>query len=166
MSEEKSRLTTLCYIKKDDSYLMMHRIKKEKDINRDKWIGIGGHFLPGESPEECLLREAREETGLTLTSYKLRGIVSFVPDNGEYEYMFLYTAEGFEGSIENPDFTDEGRLEWVKIKDVYDLNIWEGDRIFFRLLEEERDVFSLKLSYEGDRLTHAILDGTEMDITS
>ena len=95
----KSCLTTLCYIEKDDCYLMLHRVKKEQDINKDKWIGIGGKFEDGESPEECLLREAKEETGLTLTSWRCRGVVTFLNDCCEGEYMYLFTADGFEGTL-------------------------------------------------------------------
>ena len=149
-------LTTLCYIERKDSYLMMHRVKKEKDINKDKWIGVGGHFEEGESPEECLLREVKEETGLELKSWKFRGIITFVTDIYEPEYMFLYTATEYDGEITD---CNEGTLEWVKKSDVYDLPIWEGDKVFFRLLEEEREFFSLKLRYEGDKLVEVVLDG-------
>lgn len=149
-------LTTLCYIEHEDSFLMMHRVKKEKDMNKDKWIGVGGHFEEGESPEECLLREVREETGLELTSWKLRGIITFVTDVYEPEYMFLYTADGYTGEIAD---CDEGTLEWVKKSDVYDLPIWEGDKVFFRLLEGQREFFSLKLRYEREKLVEVVLDG-------
>ena len=155
----KSCLTTLCYIEKDDCYLLMHRIKKEKDINKDKWIGIGGHFEPEESPEECVLREVKEETGLTLTAYRFRGIVTFVTDTGLYEYMCLYTSDCFEGEICD---CDEGTLEWVPKNKLMELNLWQGDYIFLRLLEERESFFSLKLVYEGDALTRAVLDGREM----
>ncbi len=151
-------LTTLCYIERDDAYLMMHRVKKERDINRDKWIGVGGHFEEGESPEECLLREVMEETGLTLTDYRLRGVITFMTDTYPAEYMFLYTAEGFTGMMHA---CNEGELEWVPKVKVEQLPIWEGDRIFFRLLEERQDFFSLKLRYEGDTLAEAVLDGRE-----
>lgn len=154
-------LTTLCYIEREDSYLMMHRVKKEKDINKDKWIGVGGHFEPGESPEECLLREVREETGLELTGWRLRGIITFVTDVYEPEYMFLYTADDFEGEITD---CDEGTLEWVKKSEVYDLPIWEGDKVFFRLLEERREFFSLKLRYEGEKLVEVVLDGRAQEM--
>ena len=158
----KSMLTTLCYIEKGDSYLMLHRIAKERDVNKDKWIGIGGHFEENESPEECLLREVKEETGLTLTSYRFRGIVTFifrpVPGQGEpdTEYMCLYTADGYEGTL---CACNEGTLEWVQKKEVLNLNLWEGDKIFFRLLEEDHPFFSLKLVYHGDTLCEAVLDG-------
>ncbi|MBD5530116.1 MAG: 8-oxo-dGTP diphosphatase [Lachnospiraceae bacterium] len=151
-------LTTLCYIERDGAYLMMHRVKKERDINKDKWIGVGGHFEEGESPEECLLREVTEETGLTLTDYRLRGVITFIADAYPVEYMFLYTAEGFEGIMHA---CDEGNLEWVPKGEVNELPIWEGDKIFFRLLEERQDFFSLKLRYEGDTLAEAVLDGKE-----
>lgn len=157
----ESLFTTLCYIEKDDRYLMMHRVKKENDLNKDKWIGIGGHFLPGESPEECLLREVREETGLILTSFRLRGIITFVQEGGAYEYMFLFTADAYEGEINNPDFCDEGRLEWVEKSRIEELSLWEGDKVFFRLLDENRPFFSLKLVYDDDRLVLACVDGKE-----
>lgn len=153
--------TTLCYIEKDDSYLLLHRISKKNDVNKDKWIGVGGKFEDKESPEECLLREVKEETGLTLTSYRLRGIVTFVSDRWVTEYMFLYTADGFEGKMTD---CDEGTLEWVKKKDMEKLNLWEGDKIFLKLLEEDAPFFSLKLSYEGDTLVYAALDGKNLRI--
>ena len=150
-------LTTLCYIEKDGCYLMMHRVKKDKDINKDKYIGVGGHFEYGESPDECLKREVMEETGLTLLNYKPRGIVTFIYGNAErpedtiVEYMHLYTATEFEGKIIE---CNEGDLEWIPKAEVYNLPIWEGDKIFFRLLEERKDYFSLKLIYsETDELT-------------
>ena len=149
-------LTTLCYIEKDDSYLMLHRVKKENDINQDKWIGVGGHFEENETPEECLLREVKEETGLTLTSYRLRGLVTFLSDCWETEYMWLYTADEYEGTLTE---CDEGNLEWVNKSEVCNLPIWEGDKIFFRLLLEEAPFFSLKLRYEGDTLVETALDG-------
>jgi len=155
-NHKKHNCTTLCYIEKEDSYLMMHRVKKEKDINKDKWVGVGGHFEEGESPEECLLREVKEETGLQLTGFRLRGIITFSTDVYPTEYMFLYTADGYEGEITE---CDEGNLEWVKKKEVYNLPIWEGDKVFFRLLEEDVPVFSLKLRYEGDKLTETVLNG-------
>ncbi|MCD8084035.1 MAG: 8-oxo-dGTP diphosphatase [Clostridiales bacterium] len=155
-------LSTLCYIERDGKYLMLHRTVKEHDVNRDKWIGVGGHFEADESPEECLLREVREETGYTLTSYRFRAIVTFVSGGGVTEYMHLFTADGFEGE---PVACDEGELEWVAKEDVMRLNIWEGDKIFFRLLEEREDFFSLKLVYDGgDRLVFAALDGTPMKL--
>lgn len=159
MNRVKHNCTTLCYIENEDSYLMMHRVKKVNDINKDKWVGVGGHFEEGESPEECLLREVYEETGLTLTRFRLRGIVTFSTDVYPTEYMFLYTADSYEGEMIE---CNEGNLEWVKKSDVYDLPIWEGDKIFFRLLEEDVPVFSLKLRYEGDKLVEAVLDGKDI----
>ena len=153
--------TTLCYIEKADSFLLLHRVSKKNDANKDKWIGIGGKFEDKESPEDCLLREAKEETGLLLTSYKLRGIVTFVSNQYPTEYMFLYTADGYEGKIGQ---CREGTLEWVKKKDIYSLNLWEGDKIFLKLLEEGQPFFSLKLSYEADKLVFAALDGKELPL--
>lgn len=153
-------LTTLCYIEKDGRYLMLHRVSKKNDVNKDKWIGVGGHFEEHESPEECLLREVKEETGLALTSCRLRGLVTFIchtkQGKWESEYMFLYTADGFTGTLTG---CDEGTLEWVEKSRLRELNLWEGDYIFLRLLEEERPFFSLKLVYEGDTLKEAHLDG-------
>ena len=152
-----AKLSTLCYIERDHQYLMLHRTVKKNDVNKDKWIGVGGHFEEGESPEECLLREVKEETGYTLTSYRYRGIVTFISGNGVTEYMSLFTADEFEGE---PIPCDEGELAWVPVKDVYQLNIWEGDKIFFRLLEEREEFFSLKLVYDGhDGLVSVLLDG-------
>ncbi len=157
-----TRLSTLCYIRNNGRYLMLHRTVKKNDVNKDKWIGVGGHFEEDESPEECLLREVKEETGYTLTSYRYRGIVTFVSGNGITEYMSLFTADGFEGE---PIPCDEGDLEWVPVEEVYQLNIWEGDKIFFRLLEEREEFFSLKLVYDGnDGLVSAVLDGKEMEL--
>ena len=157
----KSPLTTLCYIEKEDQYLMMHRIKKKDDGNHDKWIGIGGHFEFGESPEECLLREVQEETGLTLTSWRFRGLVTFVSGDWE-EYMCLYTADEYAGEMTE---CSEGQLVWVDKAQISALNIWEGDKIFLQLLAQEHPFFSLKLVYEGDRLVEAKLDGISMDLT-
>ena len=156
----RTRLSTLCYIEKDDQYLMLHRIVKKNDVNKDKWIGVGGHFEDGESTEECVLREVKEETGYTLTSYRYRGLVTFVFADVETEYMSLFTADGFEGEqIE----CNEGILEWVPKSKIESLNIWEGDKIFFRLLAEEEPFFSLKLVYnlQGELVT-AALNGKEI----
>lgn len=144
------QLSTLCYIEKDGAYLMLHRTKKENDVNKGKWIGVGGKFEAGEAPEECLLREVMEETGLKLTSYRYRGLLSFIYADKEPEYIFTYTADGFSGELHE---CNEGELKWVKIEDIKYLSLWEGDRIMHRLLEEEAGVFSLKLVYdEEDRL--------------
>lgn len=156
------RLSTLCYIEKDHKYLMLHRVVKKNDVNKDKWIGVGGHFEEGESPEECVLREVKEETGYTLTSYRYRGLVTFVFADVEMEYMSLFTADGFEGE---PIPCNEGVLEWVDIEDVWNLNLWEGDKIFFRLLDEEVPFFSLKLVYNlQGQLEYAALNGKQMEM--
>ena len=147
--------TTLCYIEKDNKYLMLHRTSKKKDGNKDKWIGVGGHFEKGESPEECLLREVKEETGLELTSYQFRGIVTFISDEWPDEYMCLYTADRYTGDIGN---CDEGELVWVEKGKIMDLNIWEGDKIFLKLLTENQPFFSLKLEYKGDKLVNTVLN--------
>ncbi len=156
-----AKLSTLCYIEKEGRYLMLHRTVKKNDVNHDKWIGVGGHFEYGESPEECLLREVKEETGYTLTSWRYRGIVTFVYGEAVVEYMSLYTADGFKG---NPIDCDEGELEWIDKSAVPSLELWEGDRIFFRLLDEGREFFSLKLVYDTeDVLRYAALDGVPLD---
>ena len=148
--------TTLCYILRGDECLMLHRVKKENDLNKDKWIGIGGKFEDKESPEDCLLREVREETGLTLTDYAYRGIVTFVSDRWPTEYMHLFTADGFEGELKQ---CDEGELEWLPWEELTKIPHWEGDEIFLGLLKQQVPFFSLKLCYEGETLVHAVLDG-------
>ena len=154
-------LSTLCYMERDGKYLMLHRTVKKNDVNKDKWIGVGGHFEEDESPEECLLREVREETGYELTSWKYRALVTFVSGGGVTEYMSLYTADGFTGT---PVPCDEGELEWVDKEEVLKLNIWEGDKIFFRLLDEEAPFFSLKLVYDGHGgLVEAVLNGKPVE---
>ena len=153
--------TTLCYLLQGEQVLLLHRVKKENDLNHDKWIGIGGKFEEGESPEECLLREAWEETGLTLTDYRYRGIVTFVSNEWEGEYMHLYTATGWTGALKE---CNEGVLEWVRREKMKELPQWEGDKIFLRLLEEEAPFFSLKLCYEVDRLTYAALNGKALTL--
>lgn len=157
----KSCLTTLCYIEKDNCYLMLHRVKKKQDINKDKWIGIGGHFEAKESPEDCLIREVKEETGLELLAYRFRGIITFITDTYETEYMCLYTADEFQGELIE---CSEGTLEWVPKSKLGELNLWEGDYIFLKLLEEREEFFSLKLCYEGDKLVQAVLDGKELEV--
>ena len=152
--------TTLCYIENErGDYLMLHRVKQENDCNRDKWIGVGGKFEDGESPEECVLRETLEETGLTLTDWRYRGIVTFVSDRWETEYMHLFTATGWTGRLHE---CDEGVLEWVSREQFRGLPQWEGDRIFLRLIEEDAPFFSLKLRYEGEHLAYAALNGKEL----
>lgn len=148
------KLTTLCYIEKDNCYLMLHRTKKEHDVNHDKWIGVGGKFEPDEMPEECLLREVKEETGLTLLKYRYRGILTFIADGWESEYIHLYTADAFEGELIE---CNEGTLEWIPKDQIEMLPIWEGDKIFLRLLREREEFFSLKLRYQGDALVESKL---------
>lgn len=148
--------SSLCYIERDGRYLMLHRVKKENDANHDKWIGVGGKFEEGESPEDCVCREVREETGLTLTDYAYRGIVTFVSDRWEGEFMHLFTATGFTGEIRD---CDEGVLEWISKEDLLKLPMWAGDRIFLNLIAEPSPFFSLKLRYEGETLAGAWLNG-------
>lgn len=141
--------TTLCYIEKENCYLMLHRIKKENDENKDKWIGVGGKLEEGESPEECVVREVKEETGLTLKKYQYRGFITFVSNQWGTEYMHLFTATEYVGEIKE---CEEGNLEWVPKAQIEQLNLWEGDKIFFQLLEENIGFFSLKLCYDNDKL--------------
>ncbi|MBR3031789.1 MAG: 8-oxo-dGTP diphosphatase [Clostridiales bacterium] len=170
--------TTLCYIYGEKGVLMLHRTKKENDINKDKYIGVGGHLEHGESPEECVLREVREETGIKMTSFRLRGILTFVIDDID-EITFLYTCDAWEGEIPFPDAKapaactdaepvcsvscDEGELVWIEEDKIEDLPIWPGDKIFFRLLKERDDVFSLKLTYIHDELVDAAVDGKKIE---
>ena len=154
--ELRGKNTTLCYIERDGAYLMLHRTKKANDENHDKWIGIGGKFEAFESPYDCVLREAQEETGLTLTSLRYRGIVTFVSDQMPVaEYMHLFTADAFTGEVRE---CDEGDLEWIFIEDLLKLPMWEGDKIFLRLLQTNEPFFSLKLVYEGETLREARLN--------
>ena len=153
--------TSLCYIERDNKYLMLHRVKKENDENRDKWIGIGGKFEYGESPEDCMLREVKEETGLSADSWRYRGIVTFVSNEWGTEYMHLFTCDAFSGSIKS---CDEGVLEWIEKERLLSLPIWEGDKIFLRLLDENVPFFSLKLRYEGEKLVYAALNGKELSL--
>lgn len=153
------KYSTLCYIEKDEKYLMLHRVSKKDDENAGKWIGVGGKFEEGESPEDCVCREVLEETGLTLTDYKYRGIVTFVSDIYGTEYMHLFTATGFEGKIRE---CDEGKLEWISKNELYNLTLWEGDRMFLKLIATDTPFFSLKLTYKGDTLTDAALNGNKI----
>ena len=141
--------TTLCYIENDDSYLMLHRIKKDRDVNAGKWIGVGGKIEQGETPEDCLVREVYEETSLSLTDYSYRGIINFSSEGWEDERIYLYTASGFFGEL---DTCAEGELRWVKKDQLLGLNLWEGDKIFLKLLMEDAPFFTLDLSYSGDKL--------------
>ncbi len=152
--------STLCYVLRGSDVLMLHRVKKKKDINKDKWIGIGGKFEAGESPEECLLREALEETGLTLISWRCRGVVTFLPDDlAEGEYMYLFTADAFEGELKE---CDEGDLQWVSRDFLDQLPKWEGDQIFLDLLWQDAPFFLLTLQYQGDKLVKAVLNGQQI----
>ena len=152
--------TTLCYLQRDNCYLMLHRVKKENDASHDKWIGVGGKCEADESPDECMLREVGEETGLTVTQWRYRGIVTFISDIWPCEYMHLFTATQWEGSLTD---CDEGDLQWVPIARLEELNLWEGDKIFLRLLRDPaQPFFSLKLIYQGDDLISAKLDGRKL----
>ena len=153
------RNTSLCYIERGGKYLMLHRVKKTVDENKDKWIGIGGKFEDGESPEDCVMREVSEETGLTLNSWRYRGIVTFVSDEWGTEYMHLFTSDDFSGT---PRECAEGVLEWIEKERLLSLPIWEGDKIFLRLLDTDEPFFSLKLCYQGDRLIQAVLNGKKI----
>ena len=153
------RNTTLCHIEKDGKYLMLHRVKKQNDLNQDKWVGIGSGFEDKESPEECNFRETLEETGLTLNSAKYCGIVTFVSDKWDTEYMHIFYSDDFSGKLKE---CDEGNLEWVEIKKIYSLPIWEGDKIFLKLIEENAPFFSLKLEYIVDKLVNAVLNGEKL----
>lgn len=150
------RNTTLCYLERGDEVLMLHRVKKAVDENAGKWIGVGGGFEEGESPEDCLLREVYEETGMRLLTWRFRGIVTFVSDEWGTEYMHLFTSENYAGELRE---CAEGVLVWKKRSEILSLPLWEGDKIFLRLLEEGHPFFSLKLRYHGDELVEAVLDG-------
>ena len=155
------KLTSLCYVTEGDNWLLLHRTKKENDENAGKWIGVGGKFEEGEAPEDCVLREVWEETGLKLTGYRFRGIVTFISDLWDDEMMFLFTADQFEGELKE---CDEGQLKWVSSSALSGLPMWEGDRIFFDLIKSDAPFFSLKLCYEGEKLISAHLDGKPMQI--
>ena len=156
------RQTTLCYIECEGQYLMLHRVKKEHDASQGKWIGVGGKCEDGESPDECMLREVYEETGLHITRWRYRGIVTFVSSEWPNEYMHLFTADTFEGTLRS---CDEGDLQWVMKTELFNLPMWVGDHIFLRLIMDDRQpFFSLKLVYEGERLASGKLDGRTIDV--
>ena len=156
------KMTSLCYLERNGRYLMLHRTKKINDENHDKWIGVGGKFESGESPEDCMRREVLEETGLTVKAFRYRGIVTFVSDEYPCEYMHLFTVTDWEGIQK---VCDEGDLEWIDKSALYDLTLWEGDRIFLKLLDSDRPFFSLKLCYKGEKLVKAELDGDPLTKT-
>lgn len=152
--------STLCYVLRGEDVLMLHRVKKKNDVNKGKWIGIGGKFFPEETPDECLLREAQEETGLTLTSWQCRGIVTFLTNGPwEGEYIYLFTADNFHGELKE---CNEGNLEWVSRDFISKLPLWEGDNIFLKLLWQDAPFFLLKLRYDGDTLVEAVLNGRQL----
>lgn len=153
------RNTTLCYIEKDGKYLMLHRTKKENDLNHDKWIGVGGKFEDKESPEECVIRETFEETGLTLKKMEYRAVITFISNEWETEYMHLFVGTEFDGETRE---CDEGVLEWVDKDKILNLPLWEGDKIFLDLMTKTKDFFSLKLVYEGEKLVEAKLNNEKI----
>ncbi len=155
------KLSSLCYLEKDGCYLMLYRNKKKNDENGGKWIGVGGKFEKNESPEDCMIREVSEETGFSADAFRFRGIVTFVSDVYETEYMFLYTCDGFSGDRKD---CDEGELRWIPKDEISGLPLWEGDRVFLALLEKDAPFFSLKLVYEKERLASAVLDGENLPL--
>lgn len=158
--EDPRNVTVVCYLEKDDKILMLHRTKKENDVNHGKWIGVGGHVEAGESPEECVIREVREETGYTLENYRYRAILTFCYNEEPAMYLFLFTADQFSGEqIE----CNEGDLQWIPKAELEALEMWQGDRIFHRLLESRQDFFSMKMVYQGDQLTECIIDGRKAE---
>lgn len=158
--EDPRNVTVVCYLEKDDKILMLHRTKKENDVNHGKWIGVGGHVEAGESPEECVIREVREETGYTLENYRYRAILTFCYNEEPAMYLFLFTADQFSGEqIE----CNEGDLQWIPKAELEALELWQGDRIFHRLLESRQDFFSMKMVYQGDQLTECIIDGRKAE---
>ncbi|MBQ5958515.1 MAG: 8-oxo-dGTP diphosphatase [Bacteroidales bacterium] len=153
--------TTLCYLERGNQYLMLHRTKKENDLNHDKWLGVGGKFEEGESPEDCMLREVLEETGYTVTQWRYCGIVTFISDVWEAEHMHLFVCTEWTG---NEIECNEGDLEWIDKKQLLELTLWEGDKIFLKLIDEHTPFFSLKLTYQGDNLQQAVLNGKEINV--
>ena len=156
-----AKLTTLCYLEQNGRYLLLHRTKKDADDNRGKWIGVGGKFEDGESPEDCMLREVKEETGLTVTEYRYRGIITFVSDVCPTEYMHLFTSTAWTGELAD---CDEGELAWIPKSGLGGLPMWEGDRVFLDLLNREIPFFSLKLTYTGEHLSSAVLNGEQLTV--
>ena len=148
-------VTTLCYIEKDNKYLMLNRTKKKNDINEGKWIGVGGHIEEGESPYDCIIREVYEETGLRVSKVKLRGHLTFVQNNNFTEYIWLFTASEYEGELKE---CDEGVLKWIPKDEVFNLNLWEGDKVFLKYLDEKKEFFSLKLEYMRDKLVNITVE--------
>ena len=143
------RLTSLAYIEKDDKYLMLHRTKKENDQSHDKWLGIGGKFEKDETPDECMIREVKEETGLDVLKYRFAGVVTFLSDIYETEYMFLFAVTEYQGQIKE---CSEGDLAWVEKSSIPELYIWEGDKLFLERMQKSDKFFSMMVRYEGDDL--------------
>ena len=145
------KFTTLCYIEKDNKYLMLYRNKKKNDLNEGKWICVGGKFEEKESPDECLLREVKEETGLNLLKYKLRCLVTFVSDKWETEHMYVYTASNFTGELKE---CNEGELKWIDKDKMLDLPTWEGDKLFLDRIKQNEVFFTMKVEYRGNKLVN------------
>ena len=156
------RMTTLCYLEDEGRYLMLHRVRKDASVDdsHGKWIGVGGKFEADESPEDCMLREVFEETGLKVTQWKYHGLVTFVSDVAQSDYMHLFSASKWEGELH---VCDEGDLQWIPVNELGRLRLWEGDRVFLYLMQQQFPFFSLKLTYRGDELTQAVLNGHEID---
>ena len=155
--------TTLCYIERAGKVLLLHRTRKNEDPNHGKWIGVGGHIEPGETPEVCVLREVLEETGFKLLDCRARGVVRFRSDVNPDEDMYLFTATAFSGDLRE---CDEGELKWIEKDKMFELPMWEGDRVFLRLLAEGREKFDCTLNYQGDALESAYVDGRKYEIHS
>ena len=144
--------TVMIYLEKDNQYLMLYRNKKKKDINKNKYIGVGGHVEKGETPDEAVVREVKEETGLDLLSFNKRGLVYFVL-NGYEEEMYIYTSLDFKGELIE---CNEGELSWIDKDNVISLPIWEGDKYFLKHLLEDEKYFEMRLVYENDKLIEVI----------
>ena len=147
------RKTSLVYLERDGKYLILHRTKKEFDENGDKWIGVGGKFEPGETPDECALREVKEEAGLMMTDFRLRGLIVFVSDVWGLEYMYLYTSTKWRGRLID---CDEGELVWLDKRELLTKKLWEGDRLFLKAIDERKEFFMMKFRYEGERLAEVV----------